>query len=144
MWILNWIPIWYYYIILGAGIIGFAITFTLRFLPIPGIYIYRTLIQMVSMALVAAGCFAIGYGFDNASFLKKVEELQNKVAEAENKSKEENVKIVEKVVVKTQIIKEKANNTIQYIDREIVKYDNGCVIPNEFVKAVNSAAEAPK
>ena len=99
---------------------------------------------MVSMALVATGCFAIGYAFDNASFLKKVEELQNKVAEAENKAKEENVRIVEKVVTKLQVIKEKSDSTIQYIDREVVKYDNGCVIPNEFVKAVNSAAEAPK
>ena len=144
MWILNWIPVWYYYIILGAGIIGFAITFLLRFLPIPAIYIYRTLIQIISVCLVSIGCFAIGFAYKNEDFLEKVKALEDRVAEAENKAKEENVKIVEKFTTKTQVIKEKGDNIIKYVDREIVKYDNTCVIPNEFVKAVNDAAEAPK
>ena len=74
----------------------------------------------------------------------RVREMEAKVAEAQVKSAEENVKIVEKVVTKTQVIKEKANEIVKYVDREIVKYDNMCEIPKEFVKAVNDAAEPPK
>ena len=144
MWILSWLPTWLYFAIISAGIIGYALTFLIRFIPIPGIYIYKTLIQLVSIGLIAIGCFILGLVYDNDSFLNKVKEMEAKVAEAEAKSKEENVKIVEKIVTKTQVIKEKSDNIVKYIDREIVKYDNTCVIPQEFVKAHNDAAEPPK
>ena len=44
----------------------------------------------------------------------------------------------------TKVIKEKSDNNIKYIDREVVKYDNTCVLPKEFIKAHNEAAQAPK
>jgi hypothetical protein len=65
-------------------------------------------------------------------------------------SAQENVKIVEKVVKKTEYIKTRGEDIINYIDREVVKYDTKfapggvCEIPKEFIKAINDAAEAPK
>jgi predicted nucleotidyltransferase len=62
----------------------------------------------------------------------------------------ENVKIVEKIVTKTQVVKVKGEEVVKYIDREIVKYDvkfaqgGQCEIPKEFYKSLNDAAEAPK
>jgi len=76
--------------------------------------------------------------------------MQDKVAAAEVQSKEENVKIVEKVVTKTQVIRTRGEDIIKYVDREVVKYDTKfapggeCEIPKEFIKALNDAAEAPK
>jgi hypothetical protein len=87
------------------------------------------------------GTFMIGAVYNNDAWLAKVKELEIRVAKAEEESKKENIKIVEKIVVKTQIVKEKGNDVIRYIDKEIVKYDNQCVIPDEFVKALNEAAE---
>ena len=63
---------------------------------------------------------------------------------------EENIKIVEKVVNKVQIVKTRGQDIVKYVDREIVKYDTKfapggvCEIPKEFVEAHNRAAEAPK
>ena len=76
--------------------------------------------------------------------------MEEKVAAAEAQSKQENVKIVEKIVTKTQVIKTRGQDIVKYVDREIVKYDTKfapggeCEIPKEFIKAHNDAAEAPK
>jgi hypothetical protein len=53
-------------------------------------------------------------------------------------------------VTKTQVIRTRGETITKYIDREIVKYDEKfakggmCEIPQEFIQAHNSAAEAPK
>jgi hypothetical protein len=76
--------------------------------------------------------------------------MELKVAAAEVQSAKENIKIVEKIVNKTQIIRTRGDDVIKYVDREIVKYDTKfapggvCEIPQEFIKAHNDAAEAPK
>ena len=144
MWILKWLPDWIFYGILFLGVIGYAITYLLKFIPIPAIYMYKTPIQLVSIFLIVFGVFMAGAIHNEEAWLARVRELEAKVAEAQVKSAEENVKIIEKVVTKTQVIKEKADATVKYIDREVVKYDSTCVIPKEFVKAHNDAAEQPK
>jgi uncharacterized protein YdeI (YjbR/CyaY-like superfamily) len=71
----------------------------------------------------------------------RVAEMEEKVAAAEVKSVEENVKIVTKIVKKTEIVRTKGEEVIKYIDREVVKYNERCEIPNELVNALNNAAE---
>jgi hypothetical protein len=66
--------------------------------------------------------------------------MESKVAEAEVQSVKENIKLVEKVVTKTQVVKQRGEDIIKYVDKEIVKYDNTCVIPKEFIEAHNRAA----
>ena len=76
--------------------------------------------------------------------------MEAKVAAAEAESQKENVKIVEKVVNKVQIVKTRGEDIIKYVDKEIIKYDTKflpgeiCEIPNEFVEAHNRAAEVAK
>ena len=70
--------------------------------------------------------------------------MELKVAAAEAQSAKENIKVVEKVVNKVQIVRQRGDDIIKYVDREITKYDNQCVIPKEFVEAHNKAAEAVK
>ena len=45
---------------------------------------------------------------------------------------------------KTTEIRQRTQYIRQYVDREVVRYDAGCVIPQPFVQAHNDAAEAPK
>lgn len=78
------------------------------------------------------------------AWLAKVKELEVKVAQAEAKSQEVNVQVVEKVVTKTQVVRERGKDIVQYVDREVVKYDSKCEIPKEAVTAVNQAAEGAK
>ena len=78
------------------------------------------------------------------AWLARVAELEIKVAQSEAKSAQQNTKIVEKIVYKDKIIKEKGDEIIKYVDKEIVKYDSQCKIPQEFVKALNDAAGGAK
>jgi hypothetical protein len=76
----------------------------------------------------------------------KVKEMEAKVAQAEAEAAIMNVEIIEKVVYKDRVIKEKGDEIIKYIDREIVtkeeivKYVENCPIPQEIIDAHNQAA----
>ncbi len=142
MWILQWLPNWIFYLILLAGLIGYAATYLLRF--VPAVYMYKTPIQLTSIGLIVIGVFMAGAIHNEEAWIARVKEMEVKVAEAQAKSAEENVKIVEKITTKTQVIREKSDNNIKYIDREVIKYDNTCVIPKEFIKAHNDAVEMIK
>jgi DUF4097 and DUF4098 domain-containing protein YvlB len=84
---------------------------------------------------------------DNESWLAKVKDVEAKVAEAQVQSAKENVKIVEKVVKKLEIVRVQGNEVIKYVDREVVKYDTKfapggiCELPKEFFIAHNNAAK---
>ena len=144
MWILQWLPNWLFYATLLIGVVGLVATYFIRFIPIPFVYMYKTPIQLASIALIVFGTFMTGAIYDNEAWIAKVKALEEKVAKAEQESKVENVKIVTKVVEKTKVIKEKGDDIIQYVDREVTKYDNQCIIPKEFIKALNDATEIKK
>ena len=151
MWLLQWLPNWIFYAVLLAGVFGLVVSYLVRFLSfIPFLYMYKTPIQLGSITAIVIGTFMAGAIHDNEAWEARVKEMESKVAAAEVQSKEENVKIVTKVVTKTQVVKTRGQDIVKYVDREIVKYDtkfapNGvCEIPKEFIKAHNDAAEAPK
>lgn len=150
MWILKWLPDWIFYIILLVGVAGFIATYILRLLPIPGLFMYRSVIQIVSVALIVIGTFMSGAIYDNNSWMAKVKELELKVAESEKKSAEKNTEIVEKVVNKTVFVKEKGDDIIRYVDREVVKKEEvikfveNCPIPKDIIDAHNAAANLNK
>ena len=144
MWILKWLPFWIFYVMFFAGLIGFLATYLIRFIPIPAIYIYKTPIQIFSVILITIGVYMSGSISNEEAWLAKVNELQVKLAESEVKSAQENIKIVEKIVYKDKIVKEKADEIIKYIDNELVKYDNQCKIPQEFITVINNATGVSK
>jgi hypothetical protein len=150
MWILKWLPFWFFYAILGIGLVGLAVTYLLRFIPLPAIYIYKTPIQIGSIILIVLGTYMSGAISNEEAWLARVKELEAKVEAAQVESTKENVKIETKFVTKTQIVKERGQEIIQYVDREIVKFDTKflpggeCEIPKEFIQMHNKAAEAPK
>lgn len=140
MWILEWLPNWIFYAILLLGLLAFAATYLLKLIPIPALYVYRTPIQIVSVLMIVFGVYMSGSIANNESWLAKVREVEAKLAEAEAKGAIETVKVVERIVVQEKIVREKGQNTIQYIDREVVKYDSKCEIPDPFIDAHNQAA----
>ena len=150
MWILKWLPFWIFYAVLAVGLIGLAVTYLLKYIPVPAIYIYKTPIQLASVALIVLGTYMSGAISNEEVWQARVKEMEAKVAEAEVQSAKENIKLVEKVVTKTQIVKQKGQDIVKYIDKEIVKYDTKflpggqCEIPKEFIEAHNKAAEKLK
>ena len=131
-----------------AGILLTAAAFFIRRIPV--INQYRTPAQVLGIALLVTGVYWRGGYAIEQEWRERVAEVEARVAAAEAASQEENVKIVTKVVTKTQIVRTRGETITKYIDREIVRYDEKfaqggiCEIPQEFIKAHNSAAEAPK
>lgn len=140
MWLLKWLPDWLFYVTLLAGVVGYLATYLLKYIPIPTIYMYKTPIQLGSIALIVIGTFMTGAIYDNNSWLARVQEMEEKVAKAEEESKQANATIDAKVEEETAKIKEKRVVLKEYITKEIVKYDSTCTIPKEFVEVVNKAA----
>lgn len=150
MWILNWLPDWLFYGLIVIGVLGYAVTHLLRFVPIPVIYIYKTPIQLISIVLIILGTFMSGAIHNEKEWIARVKEMEQKVAIAQQKSEKANVQVVTKYVTQTKVVKEKAQEIIKYVDREIVKYDTKfaeggtCEIPKEFILTINKASETPK
>jgi uncharacterized membrane protein len=148
MWILSWLPNWIFYAIFFAGLLGLLATYIMKFIPF--VYVYRTPIQAISILAIVIGTYMSGAISNEEAWQAKVKEMELKVAAAEVKSVKENIKIVEKVVTKTEYITRRGQDIIQYVDKEVVKYDTKfapsgvCELPKEFIKAINNAAETPK
>ena len=148
MWLLSLLPSWYVHII---PLLALAIIFASMVLKvIPFVSTYYIPIRIIGFVLLFFGVFFEGGLYMNQQWTAKVKEMEEKIAVAEAKSKEVNVQIVEKFIVKQNFYREKGDEVIKYIDREIVKYDvkfapgGQCEIPKEFVEAINKAAKDGK
>lgn len=151
MWLLHFLPDSFLTFAVNAtlilGIISVLVSFFVlkplsKWLPV--LSKYATAIQILSVLILVAGVYFKGGYSTEMQWRDRVKELEEKLAKAEELSAKVNTKIETKVVTKTKVVKEKGDEIVKYIDREIVKYDNVCVIPKEFIKAHNDAAEAPK
>jgi hypothetical protein len=138
MWILKFLPSWLFYATLFTSIAAFLFIKFVKILP------QAQLIQAASVVIAFFSVYMIGAISNNDAWLARVRELETKVAQAEAQSAQVNTDIVQKTLVKTQIVRERGQDIVKYVDREVVKYDTTCVIPKEFVLIHNHAAEAPK
>lgn len=137
MWLVNFLPEWFFQAILIGGFLGILVS---RFVPT----FYKTLVLSISLLLVCLGIFVMGSLHERKAWIAKVKEMEVQVAEAEAKSSKENIKIVEKIVYRDRIIRQKGEDIVKYIDREIVKYNETCKVPKEVVDVLNMAAESKK
>ena len=148
MWIFSVLPDILIHLILAVGVLGVISGMVLGFIPF--VKQYKLAILVISGLVLSFGLYLEGGLADNKIWQARVLEVEAKLAKAEAQSQKENIKIVEKVVTKTRIVKERGDDIIKYVDREIVKYDTKflpggiCEIPKEFIKAHNDAAEPPK
>jgi len=101
-------------------------------------------LKFVSIIVFSYGFYLEGTLSATKVWQDKVEIIEKKLKDAEEKSKVENVKIVTEYKTKTKIVEKKGKDIIQYIDREIVKYDDTCKIPKEFIDIHNKAIEVVK
>lgn len=145
LFILEFLPTWIFLILFAVGVLGFLLTYFLKLVPIPFVYMYKNPIQIASIALIVFATFMYGGAYNNDAWMAKVKEMEAKVAIAEEAAKKENVRIEEKVVEKTKVVKEKGDEIIKYIDREVVKKEEvvkfveNCPIPKDIVDLHNQA-----
>jgi hypothetical protein len=145
MWIIQYLPEIVVHLIFTAGVLGIIAGFLLGF--IPSIKPYKLAIQVISLLVFTLGVYLQGALEDTKIWQKRVLELEVKVKEAEAKSAKVNTVIQERVVTKTKVVKEKADEIIKYIDRdvvkreEVIKYVERCSLPQDIVDAHNRAVD---
>ena len=107
---------------------------------------YSRPIRIVGILVLLLSVWFEGAMSNEQKWQNEIKDLKEKLEVAENRSKEENIKIEEKIVTKTKVIKQKGDEIIKYIDREIVKnneiikYVENCPLPKEVIEIHNSAA----
>lgn len=144
MWIINFLPNWIFYGILGIGVVGLIVTYLLRFIPIPMLYMYRTPIQLVSIALIVFGVYMAGAISNEEAWKARVAELEKEYSESQVVTEKVNTEVVTKYITKREVVHQKGEEIVRYIDREIVKYNDVCKLPAEIIKIHNEAAKGPK
>lgn len=144
MWILNFLPDWFFYAIFFLGLIGLAVTYLLKFIPVPALFIYKTPIQLVSIALLALGTYMSGAISNDNAWKARVAEIEKEYAESKVKSEKISTEVVTQYITKREVIRQRDGEQIRYIDREIVKYNEICKLPKEVVDLHNQASKAPK
>ena len=133
-WILKIFPDWFWWLALLAGLSGYFLS---HLIPLKQ---YQLPLKIVGALVVAATLFIFGLQHADNRWQQAARELEAKVKVAEAESKTVNAQVETKVVTKTQVIREKGKETIKYIEREVVKIDERCTIPPEFVSVHNQAA----
>ncbi len=144
MWVLKFLPDWIFYGILFIGLAGLAVTYLLKFIPIPAIYVYKTPIQLIAIAMIVFGTYTSGAISNENAWKEKVAQLEKEYAESQVKSEKVTTEVVTKYVTKREVIKQRGEEQIRYIDREIIKYNEICKIPKDVITIHNNAAKAPQ
>lgn len=131
-------PAWLTIAFIVVGVLGLLASLFIK--KIPFINQYNLPIILVSVVLLVSGVYLQGALAYKESTDLAVAKLEKKLAEAEAKSAQTNTEIVEKIVKDTEVIRLKGKTITEYVDREIVKYDNKCELPKEVIDAHNAAA----
>ena len=139
MWMLKWIPDWFFHLVVLGSLLGFLASIFLSYIPV--IKSYATPIKLISVSLLVIGIWFEGCNYNNNSWLAKVKDLEDKVKISEDKSKKANVVIKEKVVKEIQVVHDVQIEVQEKIKEVASKIDADCKVDTEALELLNKAAE---
>jgi hypothetical protein len=138
-WMLQLIPdnlfVWITYLLFVAGIAAYVASKLATILPFVNRYKLVAELSGIAALIIAA------YFYGGVEYRQMIAELKNKVAVAEQQSKDANVALEKKTKEKVQVIKETV-----YVNKTIIKetagrqIDSQCVLPRSAVGLHNSAS----
>ena len=136
MWLLSWLPDFIIHLMVIAGVLGIIASWFFGFVPF--ISQYKLPIQIISIIVLVFGIWTEGANSNNNTWLLKVKELEVKLAKAETQSAQVNTVLVEKILEKDRIIKDKQNE----LKNAINKYaTDECKLSNAAVSLYNSSSQ---
>lgn len=150
MWLLSLLPDFLLgfvvNLIIILGLVGVVVSATFKYVIayFPQIIPYRTILQVVSVILLALGVYLKGGQVVEEKWRARVNELEAKIAVAEEKAKvvNENVKTV--FVDKVKVVKEQQVVIQEKIKTVEVQIDSQCKITADTVDVLNQAAKGNK
>jgi len=145
MWILHFLPdsiiLAFCNILLFAGIVATAAVFAAHRIPV--LWSYQLAFKLAGILLLVLGVYFRGGLAVEEQWRERVAAVEAKLAIAEKASADANRTIEVKTQQRVTQIRQRMTYVRQYVDREVVKYNDQCLIPEPFVRAHNLAAEAP-
>jgi len=106
---------------------------------IPTLKSYKLLLGTLGWIMFGLGLYWQGGLAYKKSQEEAVAQLQKKLDIAQAKSEQVNTQVVTRIVKDTKVIHDKGQALIQYIDRDVVKYDSTCIVPQDVIDAHNHA-----
>jgi ElaB/YqjD/DUF883 family membrane-anchored ribosome-binding protein len=145
MWILHFLPdsliLWFCNILLLVGIVATAAGFVAH--RIPGLWQFQLGFKLAGILLLVLGVYFRGGLAVETEWRERVAAVEARLAQAEKASVDANKNIEARTQQRVTQIRQRMTYVKQYVDREVVRYNDQCSIPEPFVRAHNSAAEAP-
>ena len=109
---------------------------------IPFVSQYQLAFKIGGIALLVLGVYFRGGLAVEAEWRERVAAVEARLAEAEKASANANQQIETRTQQQVTKIRQRMTYVRQYVDREVVKYNDQCSIPQPFIDAHNRAAEA--
>jgi len=142
MWIFTITPDWLYHTLFFTSLTAVLVGLFLG--KISFIKQYTTLLKWGGLTVLVISLFLEGALYDYNVMQERIKEVKAQALAAEQASKDANDKLAKMSNNFKQKNNTKKEYITRYINKEITKYDNTCIIPKEFVKAHNDSAEKAK
>lgn len=144
MWAFSLIPdsvmTWIINIILLIGLAGLVAGFFLKIIPF--VNQYRLPVQILSIVLLTLGVWLKGGESERRVWQERVRQMEERVAVAEQRAREENVRIETQLAERTAALQAEAQVIIREVPRYITReVDNRCEIPTPAIDLFNRAAQ---
>lgn len=145
-WMLSLIPdsifVWFTYILFYAGVGLYVASKLIKWFPI--ISRYKLLSEVSGVVLLVVGAYFYGSYGTELAYREKVKDLEAKIAASEEKSKEANSVIRDKIVTKVKeitVFRDRIKTEI--VEKEKI-IDAQCKVPAEALEILNQAAKGPQ
>ena len=139
LWMLSFVPDWIFQALIVSCVIAILASYVLK--RIPFVRVYNAPIRIIAVVILIATVWIEGGRDVEAAWKAKVEELEAKVKESEEKSKVVNTEIqikyrdrVKTVVEVQEVIKEKIKEVAVMIDKD-------CKVDPQAITILNNSAK---
>jgi len=143
MWILHFLPdsiiLAFCNILLLTGIVATAAGFAAHRIPV--LWSYQLGFKLAGILLLVLGVYFRGGLAVEEQWRERVAAVEARLAQAEAASEAANKQIDTRVQKQVTSIRQRMTYVKQYVDREVVRYNDQCQIPEPFIRAHNDAAQ---
>lgn len=141
-WMVSLIPdgifLWITYFLMTLGLGLYVVSKLVTWIPI--ISRYKTPAEILGVVVLVSGSYLFGSHGTEMAWRQKVKDLEEKVAKAEEQSKQTNSVIQTKIVTKVKEIKVFQDRIKEVIVEKEKIIDAQCKVPQEALDILNSSA----
>lgn len=142
MWLINWLPDWFFYFMLLAGVAGLGISFFVKFIPF--VNTYRLPLQIASVVLTVLGVWFAGGIAKDKEYRAEIEAAKKRAEVAEQKAKDANARVEYVFKDRVKVVKETQVIVQEKIRDLSVQIDSQCKVIPQVIDIHNQAARIGK